>query len=174
LNKSNVSFVWRILPGIPTLLTRIGERQHGFYVKKGNPKRITGWSGLKRNDIIIANREKGSGTRVLLDETLRLMNIHSDEVRGYEGEYKSHLAVAGAVVHGMVDFAIRSESGYKTIEGIDFIPLKSECHDLVIRQADAGRQPFREILDVVLSESFRKSLENIGGYTTRQTGDVLW
>jgi putative molybdopterin biosynthesis protein len=174
LDEYNVSFVRRMLPGIPTLVMRIGERQHGFYVKKGNPKQITGWNDLKRRDITIANREKGSGTRVLLDETLRLMNIYSDEVKGYENEYKSHLAVAGAVVQDTADFAIGSESGCKTVEDVDFVPLKSECHDLVIRQADAERQPYREILDIILSEPFKKTLESIGGYTTRQTGDILW
>jgi putative molybdopterin biosynthesis protein len=174
LDEYNVSFVRRMLPGIPTLVMRIGERRHGFYVKKGNPKRITGWNDLKRSDISIANRERGSGTRVLLDETLRLTNVYSGEVRGYENEYKSHLAVASAVVQGTADFAIGSESGCKTVEDVDFIPLKSECHDLVIRQADAERQPYRKILDIVLSESFKKSLESIGGYTTRQTGSILW
>jgi putative molybdopterin biosynthesis protein len=113
-------------------------------------------------------------TMSLLDETLRLMNIHASEVRGYENEYKSHLAVAGAVVQGTADFAIGSESGCKTVEDVDFIPLKSECHDLVIRQADTERRPCREILDIVLSEPFKKSLEDIGGYTTRQTGSILW
>lgn len=174
LDEYNVSFVRKMLPGIPALIMRIGERQHGFYVKKGNPKQITGWNDLKRDDITLANREKGSGTRVLLDETLRLMNIRSDEIAGYGDEYKSHLAVAGAVVQGTADFAIGSESGCKTVEDVDFIPLKNECHDLVIRQADAERQPYRNILDIVASESFKRNLESLGGYNTRQTGSILW
>ncbi|MDR1909465.1 MAG: substrate-binding domain-containing protein, partial [Spirochaetaceae bacterium] len=174
LDEYNVSFVRKMLPGIPARIMRIGERRHGFYVKKGNPKRLTGWNDLRRGDIVIANREKGSGTRVLLDESLRLMNIRSGAVQGYGNEYRSHLAVAGAVVQGTADFALGSESGCKTVGDVDFIPLKDECHDLVIRLADAERQPYRKILDIVLSAAFRKDLESIGGYNTRQTGSILW
>lgn len=174
LDEYNVSFVRKMLPGIPALIMRIGERRHGFYVKKGNPKGLSGWNDLKRDDIVIANREKGSGTRVLLDESLRLANIRADAVRGYGNEHKSHLAAAAAVMRGSADFAIGSESGCKTAADVDFLPLTNECHDLVIRQSDSERQPYRKILDIVLSDAFKRDLESIGGYDTRQTGSILW
>lgn len=69
----------------------------GFYVRQGNPKQIKGWNDLKRTDITIVNREKGSGTRVLLDERLRLLGVDRSLLPGYYREEYSHLAVASAV-----------------------------------------------------------------------------
>lgn len=173
-NEYNVSYVKKMLPGIPSLIMRIGKRQHGFYVKKENPKGISGWEDLKRGDISIANREKGSGTRVLLDERLRLMGISSENLRGYASEYKSHMAVATAVSQGITDIALGSETGYKNVSGIDFIPLQSECYDLVMRRSDSDKQPYRQILDIIASPAFKRDLESLGGYDTEETGKIIW
>ncbi len=174
LNEYNVSYVKKMLPGVPALIMRIGERQHGFYIKKKNPKGISDWTDLKRNDISIVNREKGSGTRVLLDERLRLMGINGESIKGYLHEYKSHVAVATAVSQGLADFALGSETGFKNVGGIDFIPLQSECYDLIVRQSDADKQPYRQILDIVASSAFKRDLESLGGYDTRETGKIIW
>lgn len=173
-NEYNVSYVKKMLPGIPALIMRIGKRQHGFYIKKKNPKSITDWTDLKRNDISIVNREKGSGTRVLLDEKLRLMGISGENIKGYSNEYKSHVAVATAVSQGLVDVALGSETGFKNVDGIDFIPLQPECYDLIIRKSDADKQPYRQILDIVASSAFKKDLESLGGYDTQETGKIIW
>lgn len=173
-NEYNVSYVRKMMPGIPALIVRIGKRQHGFYVKENNPKGISGWSDLKRKDIVIVNREKGSGTRVLLDERLRLMGVVGDYIEGYAHECKSHLAVATAVSRGLADVAIGSETGYKNVHGIEFIPLQPECYDLIIRKADSGKQPYRRILEIITSDTFKMDLESIGGYDTAETGKIIW
>ncbi len=174
LDEYNISYVKKMMPGIPALVMRIGKRQHGFYVASGNPKGIMGWPDLKRKDIAIANREKGSGARVLLDEKLRLMGMIGDYVEGYGNEYKSHLAVASQVLRGQADLGIGSESGCKTLKGVDFIPLQTECYDLVIRLADAEKPPYRAILEIVSSDAYRLDLESIGGYDTSETGKIIW
>lgn len=173
LDEYNVPYVQRMLPGIPALIMRIGKRKHGFYVEKENPLSISGWKDLTRKDISIANREKGSGTRVLLDERLRLMGLDGRDIRGYENEYRSHLSAATAVSQGLADLALGSTNGYKSVEGIDFIPLQSECYDLVIRKHDMDRQPYRQILDIVTSPAFKRDLGSFGGYDTEETGRIL-
>lgn len=173
-NEYNVSYVKKMMPGIPTLIMRIGERMHGFYVKKGNPKGITGWKDLKRDDIIMVNREKGSGTRVLLDEKLRLSGIRGENIQGYANENKSHVAVAMAVSQGLADVALGSEAGYRKVSGVDFLPMQPECYDLVIHKADADKQPYRRILDIIGSASFKRDLETLGGYNTSETGRIIW
>ncbi len=172
-NQYNSTYVKKMMPGIPALIIRIGKRKQGFYVQKNNPKGITGWSDLKRKDITIVNREKGSGTRVLLDEKLRLMGMIGDYIEGYFRECKSHLAVATTISRGGADVAIGSEMGCKNIPGVEFIPLQTECYDLIIRLADAEKQPYRAILEILASDAFKMDLQSIGGYDTEETGKII-
>lgn len=173
-NQYNITYVKKMMPGIPTLMIRIGKRQQGFYVAANNPKNILAWEDLKRNDITMINREKGSGTRILLDEKLRLMGLLGEYIEGYHRECKSHLAVATAVAAGNADVAIGSEFGCRTVSGIQFIPLQTECYDLIIRLTDADKQPFRNLLEILASDSFKRELQIIGGYDTSETGSIIW
>ena len=172
-NEYNVSYVKKMLPGVPALIMRIGQRKQGFYVPKNNPKGITGWSDLKRKDISIVNREKGSGTRVLLDEKLRLMGIFGDYIDGYSRECKSHLVVASTIARGGADIGIGSENGCQNIQGVEFIPLQTECYDLVIRLADADKPPYQAVLEIVASDTFKLDLQSIGGLDTSETGKLI-
>lgn len=173
-NEYNVPFVKKMMPGIPVLMIRIGKRRQGFYVPKGNPKGFHNWTDLKRSDIRLANREKGSGTRILLDEKLRLMGVFGEYLEGYAQEYKSHLAVATAIARGSADVAIGSEFGCKSIDGIEFIPLQTECYDLIIRLSDAEKQPYRTMLEIIASKAFKMDLESLGSYDTAETGKIIW
>lgn len=174
LDDYNVSFVKKMMPGIPALILRIGKRWNGFYVQKDNPKKIKGWEDLKRSDISIVNRERGSGTRVLLDEKLRLMGVIGDYIEGYRHECKSHLAVATLISHGEADVGIGSETGLMNVSGVDFVPLQLECYDLVLRLADTHKQPYQKIMEILTSEEFKKDLKSIGWYDTSETGRIIW
>jgi putative molybdopterin biosynthesis protein len=166
----NVPYVSKMMPGMTPFMIRIGKRRSGFYVRLGNPKEIAGWEDLKKKGIVFANRERGSGTRVLLDEKLKQMRMEGRLLQGYGSEFGTHLAVATQVARGEADFCIGSEAGSRTIKGIEFIPLQTECYDLVIRQEDKGRQPFKAMLDIIGSEDFKLALESVGGYLTDETG----
>lgn len=174
LDEYNASYIKKMMPGIPALIIRIGRRRQGFYVQKNNPKGITGWSDLKRRDITIVNRERGSGTRVLLDEKLRLMGIMGDYIEGYHHECKSHLAVASLISHGEADLGIGSEAGFMNVAGIDFIPLQWECYDMVMRLADADKQPYKKLMEILSSEEFKMDLQLLGFYDTSETGKIIW
>ena len=174
LDDYNVSFVKKMMPGIPALIIRIGKRWNGFYVQKDNPKGIKGWEDLKRTDISIVNRERGSGTRVLLDEKLRMMGMIGDYIEGYHHECKSHLAMATLISHGEADVGIGSETGLMNVSGVDFIPLQMECYDLVMRLADADKQPYKKIMEILTSEEFKMDLKTIGCYDTSETGRIIW
>jgi len=156
-NEYNSTYIKKMMPGIPALITRIGKRKQGFYVLKDNPKGITGWADLKRKDITIVNREKGSGTRVLLDSR----------------ECKSHLSAATTVSRGGADIAIGCEMGSKNILGVEFIPIQTECYDLVIKLSDAEKLPFRAILEIIASDTFKMDLQSLGGYDTTETGKII-
>jgi putative molybdopterin biosynthesis protein len=173
-NTYNIPYVKKMMPGVPCVVLRIGQRMEGLYVQAGNPKSITGWEDFRRKDITMANREKGSGVRILIDEKLRLMGYPGEAIAGYDTELNTHLAVAARVAAGAADVGVGAELKMPSLEGVDFIPLQLECYDLVIRRADADKAPFRALMDVVTSQRFRHEVETLAGFMTAETGRIFY
>lgn len=171
--KYNIPFVRRLLPGIPTVIIHLACRMQGFYVTRGNPKKIKNWEDLKRNDITMVNREKGCGTRILLDEHLRLLNIKGSDIKGYNRECFSHLAVASTVARGGADLALGNEKTSLQVNDIDFIPLQKERYELVIKKEDSNEFPFKSIIEIIRSKEFKSELLGIGGYDLTETGNII-
>ncbi len=169
----NIPFVRRMLPGVPAVIIHLACRLQGFYVAKGNPKGIKGWEDLNRKDITIINREKGSGTRVLLDEHLRKFGIPARNIKGYDRESTSHLAIASTVARGGADIGIGNEKSGLQVKGIDFIPLQTERYELVIKKEDMGKVPFQSVLEILRSQEFKIELEGIGGYDLTDIGKIV-
>ena len=128
----NTSFVRSLMPGVPAVLVNVSYRTQGFYVQKGNPKKIKGWSDLGREDISVLNRRVGSSARILMDTQLKRLGIPASGVRGYDKIMKSHLTMAAAVAAGEADLAIGTERISRQMENLDFIPLLEERFDFVI------------------------------------------
>ncbi|MBP2664822.1 MAG: binding domain, excisionase family, partial [Firmicutes bacterium] len=135
-DQYNIPYVRRLLPGIPAVIIHLTCRMQGFYVAKGNPKNINTWSDFAREDVTMINREKGAGSRVLLDENLRLLGISGMQINGYINETSSHLTVASAVSSGEVDVAVGNEKIAKQVDNIEFIPIKKERYQLIIKKDD--------------------------------------
>lgn len=172
-NQYNIPYVRRLLPGIPAVIIHLTCRMQGFYVAKGNPKNITTWEDLKRSDITIINREKGSGSRVLLDENLRLLGIYGSSIKGYSRESQSHLTVASTVARGGADVAVGYEKIARQVDGIDFIPLHKERYELVVRKEDMSMPQIQAILEILRSEEFKMEFRGIGGYDISEMGNII-
>jgi putative molybdopterin biosynthesis protein len=157
----NVAYVRRLLPGIPAVIVHLTCRMQGFYIAKGNPKKISDWNDFSRDDVTMVNREKGAGSRVLLDENLRLSGIPSKDVAGYNHEIQSHLTVASIVASGKADVAIGTEKIAKQVEGIEFIPIKKEQYDLVFRREDADQYGVQTLLNIIQAQ-LRAATKNDG------------
>ncbi len=168
----NVPFVRRMLPGIPAVIIHLACRLQGFYVARGNPKNIKGWEDLKRKDITIINREKGSGTRVLLDEHLRKLGIPASGIKGYRRESTSHLAIASTIARGGADLGLGNEKSGLQVKGVDFIPLQQERYELVIKKEDMEKPHFQAVLEILRSQEFSMELEGIGGYDIAEIGSI--
>ncbi len=106
-------------------------REQGLLVLKGNPKNIRGFEDLTRKDVFFVNRQAGSGTRLLTDKCLRELGIDVQEVKGYEREEYTHMAVASAVLTGIADTGLGILAAAKALD-LDFIPVAKERYDLVI------------------------------------------
>ncbi|MBP1764702.1 MAG: excise: binding domain, excisionase family [Firmicutes bacterium] len=169
----NIPYVRRLLPGHRTLIINLVSRMEGFYVAKGNPKNINAWQDLARPDVRFVNRERGSGARVLIDEQLRILKIDYATISGYDHEEASHLAVASCVARGEADVGVGTEKAALQVSGIDFVPLKKERYDLVIRKGDAELPQFKALLSILQSQAFRNEISGMGGYDLSQTGQIM-
>jgi putative molybdopterin biosynthesis protein len=172
-DQYNVPYVRRLLPGIPTVIIHLTCRMQGLYVLKGNPKGITTWADFGRDDITMINREYGAGSRVLLDENLKLLGIYGSAIKGYKKENQSHLAVASAVSSGDADVAVGNEKIARQVDNIDFIPLKKERYDLVVKKEDFQTLEIQTMLNIIRSVAFKNEFGNIGGYDTSDMGKIV-
>lgn len=169
----NIPYVRHLMPGIPTVIIHLACRMQGFYVAKNNPRQIKGWLDLTRSDIIFINREKGSGTRVLLDEQLHRLKVDRRLINGYDKEDFSHLAVASAVARGEADVALGNEKVSLQVRDIDFIPLQKERYELVIRKEDIEKPLFQAVLEIIRSSEFKSELQGLGDYDLTETGLIV-
>ena len=169
----NTSFVRSLMPGVPAVLINLSYRTQGFYVQKGNPKGIKGWSDLGREDISILNRRVGSSARILLDTQLKRLSIPTASLRGYDKIMKSHLTMAAAIAAGEADVAIGTERISRQMEGIDFIPLQEERFDLVIRKEMLNTAPVQTMLKILNSPEFKKEISHFSGNDYRDLGKIV-
>ncbi|MBZ9692681.1 substrate-binding domain-containing protein [Clostridium sp. M14] len=172
-NEYNTAYVRRLIPGIPCIIINLAYRRQGFYVAKGNPHNITTWDDLIKSDISIVNREKGSGTRVLLDEKLRLYNVEGESIKGYNFEQSSHLAVASSIAVGDGDLGIGIEKVAHQVSEIDFVPIQEERYDLIIKKASLKYPLYKLIIEIIQSKKFKKEIKGLGEYDLRDTGKIL-
>ncbi len=169
----NIPFVEKMLPGTPATIIRLACRTQGFYVLRGNPKKINGWEDLKRSDIRIINKEPGSGSRILLDEHLFILGLTQSSIKGYENETYSPMALAGAVVKGHADVGIGLEMPFLRAREIDFIPVQKENYDIVIKSENMGHPTFKAIIDIIGSDDFRMEMHGIAGYDLSESGKIV-
>jgi putative molybdopterin biosynthesis protein len=169
----NVPYVRSILPGIRCVVVNVTYRMQGLYVASGNPKNIRSWRDFARDDITMINREKGAGSRVLLDGHLKLLGLYGSRIKGYGNENQSHLAMASAVGRGDADVAVGSEKIARQVENVDFIPMQQERYDLVIKKEHCDRPRVATMLRILRSEKFRNEFKNIGGYDIRDIGRII-
>ena len=172
-SEYNASYVRSLMPGIPAVLVNVSYRTQGFYIQKGNPKGIRGWSDLARPDISILNRRVGSSARILLDTQLKRLGISRQKVKGYDKIMKSHLTMAAAVANGEADLAIGTERISRQMEDLDFIPLLEERFDFVIKKEMMDTEAVQKLLKVLRSPEFRREIAHFSGNDYRDLGKII-
>jgi len=153
-------------------------RRIGLLVRKGNPKRIRGFEDMLRDDVVIVNRNRGSGTRVLLDLRLRELlggKRPEDSVKGYTYEVKTHTAVATAIIQGRADVGLSLEAVARMFD-LDFIPVGEEIYDFAVRRERLEKPAVRRFLDALASREFAELLpKELPGYRTLpETGKQVY
>jgi putative molybdopterin biosynthesis protein len=162
-------YVDRILGERDVAVVRLVHREQGLLVAPGNPLAVTGVADLDSDDLRYVNRQPGAGTRVRLDYELERAGIDPETITGYEREEPTHLAVAAAIASGRADCGMGVRAAARAFE-LDFVPVAREPYDLVVERDSLEHpvlQPFWELLG---SASFRRAVEDLGGYDTGETG----
>lgn len=166
----NLPYVRRYLRR-PARLVLLCRRQQGFIVAPGNPKGIQGVADLVRPDVRFVNRQRGAGTRILLDYELERAGLSPEAVQGYEREEYTHLAVAAAVRSGAADCGLGILAAADAL-GLDFIPLTEEEYELCIPVEHWDHPGVQAVLALIEDEAFRRDVEALGGYDLRDAGRV--
>lgn len=168
----NVSWVRRYFQEGEAALIHLARREQGLIVPKGNPLGLTGLRDLAERSALFINRQRGSGTRQLLDFRLRQEGVAPEAIRGYERELYTHLAVAAAVKTGGADAGLGILAAARALD-LDFLPVAFEQYDLAIR-ADALALPQVEaLLQILEDEAFQAAVKKLGGYDLERAGERL-
>ncbi len=168
----NLSYIRRHLKDTPIVLVALVGRVQGLLVPDGNPMGITGLADLARDGVTFVNRQRGSGTRLLLDHLLRSADIPTSGILGYEREEYTHLAVAATVAGGSADVGLGILSAARAI-GTDFVPLANEQYDLAIPTELYDGEVLSPLLALIRDEAFRQQVDALGGYDTSRMGEVV-
>ena len=165
----NLPYIKKLLPQRELMVVNLAYREQGIMVKKGNPKNIQGIDDLVKKDLKFINRQKGSGTRVLLDYLLKKKGINPLEIPGYSQEVYTHLMVASAVAGGNADTGLGIFSAAKVFD-LDFVPVIKEKYDIIIPKEYVSTLKIQKILAVIKSRKFKKKVLSLGGYDLSQSG----
>jgi putative molybdopterin biosynthesis protein len=168
----NLSYIREYLPGVPVKLIALVDREQGLIVPRGNPKNLQGLRDLARPGVSFVNRQRGAGTRVLLDYQLRLLGIAPDSIQGYTQEEYTHLAIAAAVASGRADCGLGIAAAAQALE-LDFISLYHEQYELVIPDEYYHSELLAPFFQVLADPEFRQAVAALPGYDVTRMGELV-
>lgn len=168
----NLRYIHQYLPGVPVRVVALVGREQGLLVRRGNPRQIQTLEDLARADIQFVNRQRGAGTRVLLDYHLDRLGIAPDELRGYDSEEYTHLAVAATVASGRADCGLGIKAAALALD-LDFVPLYKERYDLVIPQVHVESELLEPLFRILEDEHFRRDVAALPGYDISIMGTII-
>jgi putative molybdopterin biosynthesis protein len=167
----NISYIRQYMPNIPVKLVALVGRDQGLMVKKGNPKGIKTLGDLINPEAQFINRQRGAGTRVLLDYHLKLLEISPEAIPGYSQEEYTHLGVAAAIASGRADCGLGIAAAAQALD-LDFIPLFQERYELVIPKEHAESDLLAPLFEVLADDSFKQAVSKMPGYDISVMGKI--
>ncbi len=168
----NLAYIERYLPEVSIVVVALVYREQGLIVPPGNPDHISGLDDLVRDGITYVNRQRGSGTRILLDYQLGELGLDPDAIRGYENEQYTHLAVAASVASGRASCGLGIHAAAEAL-GMDFRPLTHERYDLVIPLEHYKSPKLAPLLELLSDSEFQKDVSALPGYSIEPMGQVI-
>jgi putative molybdopterin biosynthesis protein len=161
-------YVERVLPGREVVVVRLVHREQGLIVAPGNPLGLESVADLARGPRYV-NRQRGAGTRVLLDHLLEREGIEPEQIDGFARQEHTHLAVAAAVAAGRADCGLGVLAAARAF-GLGFVPVAREPYDLVFTAETHAEPVLRPLLELLEDDRFRADVEALGGYSAAEMG----
>ncbi len=171
--RYNIPFISKYLPGERLKVLEFVYRVQGMIVARGNPKGIRSLEDITRSDVTFVNRQKGAGTRVLLDYHLAEMKIRPEVINNYAHEEYTHLAVAAAVSSGRVDCGMGIAAAANAL-GLDFVPLFEEKYELFIKESIYTSSLMEPLLVLLNEKDFRIAAAGLPGYRIGDMGKIVF
>ena len=168
----NLSYIREYLPGSPVVVVTLVGRQQGLIIRQMDVGRIRNLEDLTRPGVRFVNRQRGAGTRVLLDYQLDLLGIAPDSLQGYNQEEFTHLAVAAAVASGRADCGMGIAAAAQALD-LGFVPLFQERYDLVIPAAHFESELIAPLFSVLKNPAFQAAVGQMPGYDTDKMGEIV-
>jgi putative molybdopterin biosynthesis protein len=168
----NLPDIQRIIPEIAVQVVTLVGREQGLIIPRGNPKGIHSLEDLQNQDIRYVNRQRGAGTRVLLDYHLKQLGIDPRRICGYTVEEYTHLGVAVAIASGRVDCGLGIAAAAQALE-LDFIPLYEERYDLVVPIRFFESPLLHPVWQVLHDSKFRQAVAAMPGYSVERMGELV-
>jgi len=169
----NIPFLPTYLPDVKAVVVNLFQRELGLIMPHKNPFNIRGFEDLGKKGVRLVNRQKGSGTRVLLDHYLTQANILPSSIKGYEREVYTHFEVGLSVLSGEADAGVATTAVARLL-GLPFISIARECFDMVLDQKTFFHKGIQAFLEILNSKPFRKRVERIGAYDFKDSGKILY
>lgn len=169
----NTPYLSEYVPGIRPVVVNLFYRELGFTVSRGNPLKVQSFKDLTRKGVRFINRQKGSGTRLLIDQQLTEGSIPIAKIQGYEDEVNTHFEVGLSVLNGRANVGITSVAASKLL-GLDFVSITRERFDMVTDQKTFFSKSVQAFIELLHSREFRQNVEKIGGYDLKESGRVLY
>ncbi len=150
-------------------VVRLVERSQGLMVAAGNPLGISGLPDVCRPGVRYVNRQRGAGTRVLLDVMLGRQDLAAASIEGYAREEPTHLAVAAAIASGRADAGLGIMAAAQAF-GLGFVPLATEPYDLAVAPGALESPQLAPLWTLLRSDHFKAAVEELGGYSAKEMG----
>lgn len=150
-------------------LVTLAHREEGLILPRGNPRKVSSFDDIVRLKLRFANREAGTGVRVLVEHLLAGHKLGKRGLPGYETELYTHLEVATAVAEGRADVGVGVLGPARSL-GLDFIHLAWERYDLLTTDEAFYRKPTQAFFEMVKSDWLRQLIGRVPGYDARQSG----
>jgi excisionase family DNA binding protein len=169
----NIPYLPQYLQNLNPVVVNLFYRELGFLCQQSKSSLITGFESLAGKKISFINRQKGSGTRLLLDYHLQKLGLVPEGIDGYEKEVYTHFEVGLSILSGEADVGIASAAVGKLL-GLAFKPITSECFDMILDQSTYFQSGVQSFIETLKSDAFRGRVEKIGGYDFQDSGKILY
>jgi excisionase family DNA binding protein len=169
----NIPFLPTYLPDVQPVVVNLFYRDLGFIVASKNPLGIRGFEDLAQKEIRFINRQKGSGTRVLLDYYLKRVQLSASKIKGYEKEAYTHFEVGLSILSKEADVGIATIAISKLL-GLSFIPITQERFDMILSKSTFFERGIQAFIEVLNSEGFRNRVARLGNYDFKSSGKILY